>query len=146
MSRPFGPDPKPAPRANRKRARLFSRSAKQRAAYDGEGGREGRRALVARLLEGGYVACEAGHRIGRRLCGLAPPNTDGHRATDPIFARCLRRATDVHEILPRSAGGSISEPGNLLRVCRFCHEWVHEHPAEAREIGLLLSRFRPGSA
>ena len=144
MSRPFGPDPKPAPRAKRKRARLSSRSAKQRAAYDGEGGREGRRALVARLLEA-WVECEAGHRIGRRLAGLEQAN-DRCRLTDPIFARCRRKAEDVHELLPRSAGGSITEGPNLLRVCRVCHRWIHEHPKDSREIGLLWSRYPPVSA
>jgi hypothetical protein len=143
--RPFGPAPKPPPRAKKKPARLAPRSKKQRAAYDGEGGEEGRRALVARLLEGsGYVGCEAGHHIGRHLCGLPPSNH--RRATDPIYSRCGREATDVHEILPRGRGGSIKEPTNLLRVCRLCHEWIHEHPADAGVLGLLLSSHPPGSA
>lgn len=49
----------------------------------------------------------------------------------------LRAAVDVHEIKPRSAGGSIYDPDNCLGVCRLDHIWIHEHPVEARQLGLL---------
>lgn len=119
-----------------KRSRpLRARSAKQTAAYAGEGGR---RAIVAELLAV-IPSCEAGPVIGRHLVGLEP--SARRVATDPVVDTCAREPADVHEILPRSAGGSILERANLLVVCRSCHQWIHEHPRESRLLGLLSSRY-----
>jgi 5-methylcytosine-specific restriction endonuclease McrA len=61
------------------------------------------------------------------------------------FSRCQRckfaDAVDVHEVLPRSAGGSILDEDNLRAVCRTCHRWIHEHPKEATASGWLVSRY-----
>ncbi len=49
---------------------------------------------------------------------------------------CDGRAVDCHEVLRRSQGGSLTDPGNLLLLCRSCHRWVSEHPADATAAGL----------
>jgi 5-methylcytosine-specific restriction endonuclease McrA len=49
-----------------------------------------------------------------------------------------RPAADVHELLPRSAGGSITDPDNCIAICRACHDWIHGHPAESGVLGLLI--------
>ena len=46
-------------------------------------------------------------------------------------------ATDVHEILTRARGGSITDLNNLAVLCRPCHSWITEHPKEAHEQGWL---------
>lgn len=104
-------------KATMKRGRLAARSAKTKDKYEREGGR---RDVVAAMLQAGPL-CAAGYAIGGSVCA--------------------RLAVDVHEILPRSAGGSIVDATNLLRVCRACHRWIHEHPKEARALGLLASRY-----
>lgn len=50
----------------------------------------------------------------------------------------LRNSQDIHEIMPRSAGGSILDEKNLLALCRPCHTFVTTHPLEAGNMGLHL--------
>lgn len=107
---------------------LARRSAKTAKAYAGIDGVEGRRAFVARILAERPL-CEAGARI------TWAPSCGGTAASE-----------DVHEMLRRSAGGSIVDDANVLAVCRRDHQTIHQHPKEARAAGLLLSRFAPSSA
>src|SRR5262249_2875077 len=62
------------------------------------------------------------------------------------WAKLLVRAVDGHQRLLRKAGGrhglarQVSDClSNLLHVCRFCHDWIHLHPAAAGEFGWVLS-------
>jgi len=52
---------------------------------------------------------------------------------------CKGQAVDAHEKLTRGRGGSIIDPTNILLVCRECHTWIDEHPAEAKRRGLVES-------
>lgn len=65
---------------------------------------------------------------------------------DPMcqVAGCIREADDVHEPHTRARGGSAADAANMLAVCRPCHDWIHEHPAEAQRRGLLVSSWGPG--
>jgi hypothetical protein len=54
---------------------------------------------------------------------------------------CTIAATDPHHMMRRSAGGE-DVASNLLHVCRTCHRYIHEHPAEAIDLGFLKSRYR----
>lgn len=53
---------------------------------------------------------------------------------------CAGPWTDMHEVLARSQGGSATDPGNILCVCRACHDWIGNNRREAREMGLIESR------
>lgn len=44
---------------------------------------------------------------------------------------------DPHEPLTRARGGSITDPTNLLWICRAHHDWTHDNPQKAHEVGLL---------
>ena len=55
--------------------------------------------------------------------------------------RCHGRATDIHEPLTRARGGSIIDVHNTIAVCRRCHDWIHDNPQVATELGLLRSQF-----
>ena len=46
------------------------------------------------------------------------------------------RADDLHEIVSRARGGSVTDPENVVPLCRPHHIWVTEHPKEAAELGL----------
>lgn len=59
-----------------------------------------------------------------RGAGLIPD----HRCAGPL---------DVHEVLPRSRGGDPLDPDACIAVCREAHGWLHEHPIEAKALGLL---------
>ena len=100
---------------------LRSRSIRMTHLYAKTGGR---RELVARLLLE-RPRCEAGARI---------------RATLPGHA-CQTASRDVHELLPRSAGGSLLDEANLICVCRVCHGWIHRHPRESMCLGFKQSRY-----
>ena len=54
---------------------------------------------------------------------------------------CTHWSVDIHEILARSAGGSILDEANLKALCRACHQWVGDHPLQALEMGLRRSRY-----
>lgn len=53
---------------------------------------------------------------------------------------------EYHELLPRSAGGSITAPANVRLCCIWCHRYIHKNPAEAYRRGWLLSRYGEGGA
>jgi hypothetical protein len=60
-------------------------------------------------------------------------------------AGCWGRATDPHHRITRKDGGRHGEAkersdqlSGLVHACRPCHRWVHDHPAKARDLGLLL--------
>lgn len=74
-------------------------------------------------------------RENRERAKLRPQVVGG-----PCAARlegCTGIATDWHERKSRARGGAAVELENSLGLCRFCHSWAHEHPREARELGLL---------
>lgn len=51
--------------------------------------------------------------------------------------RCGAGADDLHEVLSRARGGSISDPANCVPLCRECHDWVTTHPRLATGEGWL---------
>lgn len=64
----------------------------------------------------------------------------------PFCERCLRDgaqtvATQTHHIQGRD-GERMMDVENLLAVCVYCHEWLHAHPQEAKELGYSRSRHR----
>lgn len=65
----------------------------------------------------------------------------GPLAAAGIDTGCDGWADDGDEILRRSAGGSILDPGNVRPVGRRCHRYATEHPAQMRALGLERSRY-----
>lgn len=55
---------------------------------------------------------------------------------------CRRRARDVHEILKRSRGGSITDVANTLHLCDVHHDFTELEPEAATALGLLRPRTR----
>jgi hypothetical protein len=126
ICRPHPKAPKrPKERSRLKRAKpMRRRSEKTAKVY------EKRRELVARLLKE-RPRCEACPRI------LAWCSANGWMGRRPG----CRGDLDVHEILSRSAGGSILDEANCLCVCRPAHRWIHDHPIASKAMGLLRSRY-----
>ena len=50
---------------------------------------------------------------------------------------CTGSAHDMHETILRSQGGSATDETNILLVCRSCHTYIHQHPAESYDQGWL---------
>ena len=57
-------------------------------------------------------------------------------AMNPVCVRCGKRADDAHEILSRARGGSITDPANLVALCRPCHTFITDNPRAAHAEGL----------
>lgn len=57
-------------------------------------------------------------------------------AERPICERCgTNPSDDVHEVVSRARGGSILDSRNLVCLCRSCHTWLTDHPAQAEAEG-----------
>lgn len=56
---------------------------------------------------------------------------------------CTGTATDIHHKAGR--GENHNEISTWLAVCRHCHQWIEENPAEAKELGLSESRLKEQS-
>lgn len=54
-----------------------------------------------------------------------------------IYPLCTGRAVDVHELKTRARGGSITDPDNVLALCRACHHHITVNPAWAVEHGFM---------
>jgi len=52
---------------------------------------------------------------------------------------CKRPATDIHHKKGR-IGTLLNDVRFWLPVARICHKWIEEHPKEATELGLTISR------
>jgi 5-methylcytosine-specific restriction endonuclease McrA len=50
-----------------------------------------------------------------------------------------RGRLEPHHKLRRSQGGQ-NTMENVIMVCRPCHQWIHAHPCQAYELGLLVMR------
>jgi 5-methylcytosine-specific restriction endonuclease McrA len=68
------------------------------------------------------------HEVVQRCGGLCEARTS---------LACSSRAQHIHHLRFRSQGGS-DAASNLIAVCLVCHDWIHTHPAEAAERGLIV--------
>ena len=96
-----------------------------------------RRALVKELLEShDYCqACMVYHVFD------AFENSPPH-GSPPVFGVVKPNKTrDIHELINRSQGGSITQHNNLLAVCRPCHNRITTNPKEAERLGLHLESW-----
>lgn len=57
--------------------------------------------------------------------------------------KCGGLADDVHHSRGRS-GKLLCATQFWIAMCRLCHTWVHDHPEEARKVGLLCERGKWG--
>jgi hypothetical protein len=74
------------------------------------------------------------------------PLVRGMLADRPWCERCENhKSQDIHEVLPRGRGGSITDPANCVALCRACHMDIHDHPAQSMREGWLV-RARRGNA
>lgn len=98
-----------------------------------------RKPMVQRSAKARQVAAE---RSSLRLtllqergahCQACPVTPVGDRVNPRLWS-------DMHEVLTRARGGDPTDPGNILCLCRQCHQWVTEHEALARPLGLVRGR------
>lgn len=58
---------------------------------------------------------------------------------------CASPAADCHEPLTRGRGGPITDPNNMVPLCRPCHDEIQLGPEWAYELGLMKHSW-PGDA
>lgn len=102
-----------------KRGGPIKQRSDKRVAEDRE--REKAKVVVRQRARGG---CEARHLVGQMVVdtGCAGP-------------------FDFHEVLTRARGGSITDPENILMVCRRHHDWITENPAASLSLGLVRNSW-----
>jgi hypothetical protein len=71
------------------------------------------------------------------------PLANEHLAAHPFCEACasegrVRRATEVHHFQGRG-GRLLTDPRFFVSSCYGCRLWFHDHPAIARERGLLAT-------
>lgn len=76
----------------------------------------------------------------RRKCMAVVRERSEGRCELGITNCCTFAGVEGHELLPRSAGGSITDPSNVVLACRACHDFVTTHPAWAYSVGFLMRR------
>jgi 5-methylcytosine-specific restriction endonuclease McrA len=76
----------------------------------------------------------------RRRCIAAVRERSGGICEGRVPGVCTGTATDVHEVVSRARGGSVTDLANCVHLCRDCHRYAHEHPAIAATLGLLKRR------
>ena len=80
------------------------------------------------------------YRVRRRLVGRLLEER-------PVCERChSARSTEVHELLSRARGGSITDEANCAALCHSCHAWITTNPAAATAEGWLRSQYEGGTA
>ena len=58
---------------------------------------------------------------------------------------CTGRATDTAHRNGQKMGGRPGDKprlSNVLHLCRACHGWCHNRPAEAKDLGLMLEEWQ----
>lgn len=75
----------------------------------------------------------------KACCELVRKRSGGYCEAN-IRPGCTHYGQDFHEILARSAGGSITDPENVMHLCRSCHEFTVQRANTAREMGLVAPR------
>jgi hypothetical protein len=63
----------------------------------------------------------------------------GHPLCEAKLCNCEKIATDVHH--KKGRGVYLLAIETWLAICRTCHQWVEEHPDEAKQKGLSDSRL-----
>jgi len=96
---------------------------KQRSDKRAEFMRDVRVPQVRSLVEGG-ARCEVGDLLIKY--GL-------HGARN-----CRGKVEGMHERRKRSAGGSLTNPANLVPACNVCNGWVEDNPDDAYILGLVV--------
>lgn len=64
-----------------------------------------------------------------------------HISPAPLGVVRQNKTVDIHELINRSQGGSITDTMNLLAVCRRCHNRITTNPKEAETLGLHLESW-----
>lgn len=72
----------------------------------------------------------------RKDCRETVLRRSGGRCEARLPEVCSGAAEQVHELLARSQGGSITDPNNCLVCCAACHSWVTRHMNQARALRL----------
>lgn len=64
-------------------------------------------------------------------CRIGPLLAEAEVSPLPV---CAGRVQGLHERRKRSAGGSLTNPANLIPACNACNGWVEDEPALARDL------------
>ena len=84
-------------------------------------------------------------RVGATYRAFRVSHLAGHPRCEVRGGSCTGSATDIHHVRSRGRSGrdaDLVDPGNVLAVCRSCHDWIETHRLESLERG-WLRKARP---
>jgi len=87
-----------------------------------------RHSLKRAKQERDYSKIRKAYLLSSNTCKAQLPNT------------CTHHSTEVHHKMGR-IGDLLTNIKYWLPVCRQCHQWIEEHPIEAKELGFSLNRL-----
>ena len=102
----------------------------------------------ARPIRRAYIESVGGRCEVRAFLSVAARSPYGlsesqRRALNLGLGYCRGYAEGCHELRKRSAGGSLTDPANLLASCNACNVWIEDHPTLAHRLGLVVRRGDP---
>lgn len=65
----------------------------------------------------------------------------GTHCANPKGLQCLHNTQDVHHKAGR--GRYLNDTSTWMPICRRCHQWVHENPHIAEELGYITRHPPP---
>lgn len=87
-----------------------------------------RRGTKAEREEEAWLACK--RAVSYRSGGWC-------EADSPVCVSSPHRAVHPHHVWPEDRRDGIHDPERVLDVCFSAHRWIHDHPADAKLLGLL---------
>lgn len=57
-----------------------------------------------------------------------------------VASRCSGVAESAHHRKLRSRGGQ-DTTSCLVAICEPCHQWIHQHPADATDLGWMVNSW-----
>lgn len=81
----------------------------------------------------------------QRLERKRAPIRNAYLRDHPLCERrpdCATPSIDVHEPWSRARGGPIFDKRNMMAVCRWCHDYIHQHGIQSEAEGWLIPAAR----
>lgn len=78
-------------------------------------------------------------KLNSEYSKLRKEHLESHPICQAKIFDCSINSTDIHHTKGR--GKYLNDTSTWLSVCRNCHNWIEEHPEEARELGFSKIRI-----
>jgi hypothetical protein len=81
-----------------------------------------------------------------KVCRLNPRSLFYPHGAETYDLPACGGPLDPHEPKTRGRGGDYLDENEVVLLCRDHHDWCHDHPLEATDLGLLVHSWEPSFA